>query len=80
MGDGAFSKKIEEFNKWFIYIWYFKIMKNPFRHPNFSLNYKEKIHLKYFWMNQKNESAVTTIYLDNQNYNLKNRNSCNLII
>ena len=35
-------------NKWLIYVWYFKIMKNPFRHPNFSLNYKEKIHLKCF--------------------------------
>lgn len=34
--------------KWFIYIWYFKIMKTPFRHPNFSLNYKEKDSFKNF--------------------------------
>ena len=35
-------------NKWFIYIWYFKIMRRPFRHPNFSLNYKEENSFKMF--------------------------------
>ena len=34
--------------KWLIYVWYFKIMRNPFQHPNFSLNYKEKNSFKMF--------------------------------
>ena len=35
-------------NKWLIYQWYFKIMKTPFRHPNFILNYKEQNSFKMF--------------------------------
>ena len=35
-------------NKWLIYVWYFKIMKTPFRHPNFILNYKEQNSFKMF--------------------------------